>query len=221
MDVRTLRGIGLSLLLLVGAVGLIATSVADFNAQTTNASTFSSGTLVLSDARTGGTTCLSTGGATTDTNTNSTGCDDLMGATVQRPGSAATARVVTIRNVGTVAASTLHLFASTACASSNAAAETYHGTGDLCTAVALSVHDDTNNWCYYPTNATGACTLSAASTLATFSTAYPNDTTPLNLATTALSSGIAYTITTQISSTATNTMQGRTATINFGWRIAQ
>ena len=92
---RTLRGIGLSLLLLVGAVGLIATSVADFNAQTTNASTFSSGTLVLSDARTGGTTCLSTGGATTDTNNNSTGCDDLMGATVQRPGSAATARVVT------------------------------------------------------------------------------------------------------------------------------
>jgi hypothetical protein len=218
---RTLRGIGLSLLLIVGAVGLIATSVADFNAQTTNASTFSSGTLVLSDARTGGTTCLSTGGLTTDTNSNATGCDDLMGATVQRPGSAANSRVVTVRNVGTVAASTLHLFASAACASSNAGAETYHGTGDLCTAVALTVHDDTNNWCYYPTNATGACTLAAASTLATFSTAYPNDTTPLNLATTALSSGIAYTITTQIASTATNPMQGRTATINFGWRIAQ
>ena len=61
----TLRSIGLSLILLAGAAGLIASSIADFNAQTTNASTFSSGTLVLSDAKTSGTTCLSTGGGTT------------------------------------------------------------------------------------------------------------------------------------------------------------
>lgn len=217
----TLRGIGLTLILVVGAVGLIATSLADFNAQTTNVDTFTSGTLVLSDAKTGGTTCLSTGGATTDTNTNATGCDDLMAATVQKPGGAAVARVVTIRNVGTVAASTLHLFASSACASTNATAETYHGTGDLCTAVALTVHDDTNNWCYYPTNATGACTIAAASTLAAFSTAYPSDTTPIALGLTGLSSGIAFTITTQMNSTATNNMQGRTANIGFGWKIAQ
>ena len=54
------------------------------------------------------------------------------------------------------------------------------------------VHDDTNNRCYYPTQAAGACTLTAANTLATFSTAYPNDTTPLVLSTTGLSSGIAF-----------------------------
>ena len=99
--------------------------------------------------------------------------------------------------------------------------DTYHGTGDLCAAVALTVHDDTNNRCYYPTQAAGACTLTAASTLATFSTAYPNDTTPLVLSTTSLSSGIAFTIQAQLNSTATNTVQGRTASISFGWKIAQ
>jgi hypothetical protein len=220
-EIKSLQAIALSVLLGVGAVGLIATSAADFNAQTDNASTFASGTLVLSDARTGGTTCLSTGGATTDTNSNGTGCDDLIAATIQKPGGAATTRVVTVRNVGSLAASSFHLFANTACVSSNAIPETYHGTGDICTAIALTIHDDTNNWCYYPTNATGACTIAGASTLATFSTAYPSDTTPLVLSTTALSGGIAFTIGTQLVSTATNPMQGRAASINLGWKIAQ
>ena len=217
----TLRSIGLSLILLAGAAGLIASSIADFNAQTTNASTFSSGTLVLSDAKTSGTTCLSTGGGTTDTNTNASGCDDLIAATVQKPGGTASSAVVTLREVGSIATGTFHVFASSACASTNAGAETYHGTGDLCAAVALTIHDDTNNRCYYPTQAAGACTLTAANTLATFSTAYPNDTTPLVLSTTGLSSGIAFTIQAQLNSTATNTVQGRTASISFGWKIAQ
>jgi len=208
-------------MLVVGAVGLIGTSLADFNAQTTNPNTFSSGTLVLSDAKTSGTTCLSTGGATTDINSNSTGCADLIAATGQKPGGTVSTSVVTIRNVGTVTATSLHLFASTACASIDASAESYHGTGDLCTAVALTVHDDTNNWCYYPTNAAGACTMAAASTLATFGTAYPSDTTPRLLNTTGLSSGIAFSISTQMNSSASNNMQGRTATITLGWKIAQ
>jgi hypothetical protein len=218
---KSLRAIALSLMLGVGAIGLIATSAADFNAQTDNVNTFASGTLVLSDARTGGTTCLSTGGATTDTNSNASGCDDLIAATIQKPGGAAATRVVTVRNVGTLAASSFHLFANTACVSSNAIPETYHGTGDICTAVALTIHDDTNNWCYYPTNATGACIIAGASTLATFSTAYPNDIAPLVLSTTALSGGIAFTIGTQLVSTATNPMQGRAASIDLGWKIAQ
>ena len=219
--VTTLRRLALGLLLVVGAVGLIATSVADFNAQTNNAGTFSSGTIVLSNARTGGTTCLSTGGGSTDTNSNSIGCDDLIAATIQKPGGPTTTRIVTVRNVGSIAASTFHLFANTLCVSTDALAETYHGTGDVCTAIALTIHDDTNNWCYYPTNATGACALAPASTLATFGTLYPSDTTPLTLSTTALSSGIAFSISTQMSSTATNSMQGRAGTIGFGWKIAQ
>ena len=150
-----------------------------------------------------------------------TGCDDLIAATVQKPGGTASTAVVTLREVGSIATGTFHVFASSACASTNAGAETYHGTGDLCAAVALTIHDDTNNRCYYPTQAAGACTLTAASTLATFSTAYPNDTTPLVLSTTSLSSGIAFTIQAQLNSTATNTVQGRTASISFGWKIAQ
>jgi hypothetical protein len=215
-----LRTLGLSLILLAGAVGLIGTSIADFNAQTTNASTFSSGTLVLSDAKTTGTTCLSTGGGSTDTNSNSAGCDNLMGATGQGPGSGATTSVVTLRNVGSIAATSFHVFTS-ACASTDAGAETYHGTGDLCTAVALSIHDDTNNRCYYPTQSAGACTISSASTLGTFATSYPSSGSALTLSTTALSSGIAFTITTQLNSTAGNTMQGRTATMTVTWRIVQ
>src|SRR5207248_1755494 len=118
--VTTLRSIGLCLILLAGAAGLIASSIADFNAQTTNASTFSSGTLVLSDAKTSGTTCLSTGGGTTDTNTNASGCDDLIAATVQKPGGTASSAVVTLREVGSIATGTFHVFASSACASTNA-----------------------------------------------------------------------------------------------------
>jgi hypothetical protein len=218
---KSLQTIALSVTLGVGAIGLIASSAADFNAQADNVSTFASGTLVLSDARTSGTTCLSTGGTNTDTNSNATGCDDLIAATVQKPGAAATTRVVTVRNVGTLAASSFHLFANTACVSANAIPETYHGTGDICTAIALTIHDDTNNWCYYPTNAAGACTIAGASTLAGFSIAYPSDSTPLVLSTTALSGGIAFTIGTQLASTATNPMQGRAASIALGWKIAQ
>jgi hypothetical protein len=105
--------------------------------------------------------------------------------------------------------------------SSDASGETYHGTGDLCTALALAIHDDTNNRCYYPTQAAGACTISSASTLGTFATAYPSSVSALPLSTTALSSGIAFTITTQLNSTAGNTMQGRTATMTVTWRIVQ
>jgi hypothetical protein len=217
--VKTVRRIGLSLLLMVGAVGLIATSFADFNAQTTNSSTFTSGTLVLSDAKTGGTTCLSTGGASTDTNSNATGCDNLINAATTKPGDTPTPSIVTIRNVGSLAASALQVY-SASCASANAAAETYHGTGDLCTAVALTLHDDTNNRCYYPTQAAGACAFNAANTLATFGASYPSGT-PLALSTTGLSGGIAFSVGTQFNSTAGNSMQGRTATIDLTWKITQ
>lgn len=217
-----LRTVGLALILMTGSVGLISSGFADFNAQTTNASTFSSGTLVLSDAKSGGTTCLSTGGATTDTNSNATGCDNLITATGKKPGDAATTAVVTIRNVGSIAASALQVSTTTTtgCASTDASGETYHGTGNLCTAVALTIHDDTNNRCYYPTQAAGACTMDATKTLSDFLTNW-NTTTPLSLGTTGLSGGIAFTIGSQLNSTAGNPMQGRTATIDLNWKMTQ
>jgi hypothetical protein len=215
-----LKGVGLSLLLVAGAAGLVATSIADFTAQTTNTSTFASGTIVLSDAKTSGTTCLSTGGVNTNTNSNATGCDDLIAATVQKPGGTATTDVVTVRNVGSVTPAAYIIYTS-ACTPSDASGETYHGTGDICTVVAFAIHDDTNNRCYYPTQTAGACTLDATKTLTTFVASYTGAGNGLPLSLTNLSSGIAYTITTQLISTAGNNMQGRTATIDLDWKITQ
>lgn len=217
----SLPKITLGLALLVAAAALIASSVADFAAQASNsANTFSSGTLVLSDAKTSGTTCLSTGGGTTDTNSNSTGCDNLINATGKKPGDTATSSVVTLRNVGSVAASSFKIWSS-ACTNSDASGETYHGTGDLCAVVALTLHDDTNNRCYYPTQTAGACVLDTTKTLSTFVTFTGSEVNALSLSTTGLSSGIAFTIQTQLVSTAGNSVQGRTATIDFNWKILQ
>ena len=216
-----LRTIGMALILMAGSAGLISSGFADFNATTTNANTFSSGTLVLSDAKTSGTTCLSTGGATTDTNSNATGCDNLFNGASKKPGDTTTA-VVTIRNVGSIAASAIQVYTTTTtgCATTDAGAESYHGTGDLCTAVALTIHDDTNNRCYYPTQSAGACTIDATKTLSHFLATW-NTGTPLSLSTTGLSGGIAFTVATQFNSTAGNNMQGRTATLDLNWKMTQ
>lgn len=219
----TRRGLAFSLLLVAGAAVLMATSLADFNAQTTNSDTFSSGTLVLSDARTGGTTCLSTGGSNTNTNSNSIGCDNLINATGRKPGDPPTTAIVTIRNVGSIPASSLRLFttAVTGCTTTDASGESFHGTGDLCTAVALGIHDDTNDRCYYPTQTAGACTLDATRTLSSFVASYGGSAAALPLGITGLSGGLAFTISAQLISTAGNSMQGRTATIDLNWTIAQ
>jgi hypothetical protein len=216
------RALSLSIVLAVVALGLVGSGFADFNAQTTNTNAFSSGTLVLSNAKTSGTTCLSTGGSNTNTNTNAVGCDNLINATGRKPGDPATTSVVTIRNVGSIAATVLQVFTTTTtgCASTDASGETYHGTGDLCTAVALTIHDDTNNRCYYPTQAAGACAMDATRTLSHFLATW-NTATPLSLSTTGLSSGIAFTVAAQINSTAGNSMQGRTATIDLNWKMTQ
>ncbi len=222
-DVGKLRTVGLALILTAGSVGLISSGFADFNAQTTNANSFSSGTLVLSDAKSGGTTCLSTGGLSTDTNSNATGCDNLINATGKKPGDAATTAVVTIKNVGSIAASALQVYttATTGCTSTDATGETFHGTGDLCTTVALTIHDDTNNKCFYPTQSAGACTMDATKTLASFLATNGGAANALSLDTTGLSGGIAFTIGTQLNSTAGNSMQGRTATIDLNWKMTQ
>jgi hypothetical protein len=208
-------------LLFIGILGvLVEQTMANFTAQTTNASnTFSSGTLVLSNAKTSGTTCLSTGGGATDTNNNSVGCDNLINATVQKPGAAATTDVVTIKNVGSITP-TIYKLWSTSCSSANNA-EAYHGTGDLCTATNLTIHDDTNNYCYYPVAGAGACTMTSGKNLSTFAAAYPTEPGALVLSLTGLGAGIQYSISTQMDAGAGNNMQGRVATIDFNWKVLQ
>jgi predicted ribosomally synthesized peptide with SipW-like signal peptide len=211
----------MGLMLFGGVAALVGGTLANFTAQTTNASnTFSSGTLVLSDQKVGGLTCLSTGsGTNTDTNVNSVGCDNLINAGAQKPGGAVANSQVIIKNVGSVSASTLQLW-STACSSSNASGEAYHGTGNLCTVVNVTIHDDTNNFCYYPTAGAGACTMTSGKNLANLVATYPA-ASPLSLSTTGLNSGITYTIGTQMDSSAGNNMQGLAAAIDFNWKITQ
>lgn len=223
-----MRGSGLkrilASLLVVGAVGGILGGgvFATFNAQTTNSSnTFSTGTLVLSDKKDSGTACLSTGGGTTDTNSNSVGCEDLIAGAVRKPGDS-TSHTVTIQNVGSLAASTSELW-SAACTNSNNA-ESYHGTGNPCSSVQLTVHDDTNGNCIYPTAVfgtpqAGACTASATKTLADFAT---NSTAAhISLGSFATGAAVVYTITATLPSTADNSYQGRQGVIDFNWKISQ
>lgn len=209
---------------IVGLLGsLVGGTFASFTAQTTNgASTFATGTLVLSDSKSGGTTCLSTGGGNTDTNANSTGCDSLINGSVRKPGDS-TSSVVAIADAGSIGAATSELWSS-ACANSDAAGESYHGTGLPCGTVQLTIHDDTNNRCIYPTTTfgvaqAGACTPSATKTLADFAT--NSNAAHIALGALAAGSSVSYTITATLPATAGNNMQGRTASIDFNWKLNQ
>src|SRR5439155_27127256 len=120
-------------LLVIGAATVIAAAGTNssFTAQTTNPSnTLSTSTLVLSDTKSGGTTCYSTGGGSTDTNVYSA-CQTLTSLSAQKPGDSGTANL-TLKNEGSLAASVFKVFASS-CTASDASGVSYHGTGNPCT----------------------------------------------------------------------------------------
>jgi predicted ribosomally synthesized peptide with SipW-like signal peptide len=200
---------------------------ATFTAQTTNPNnTFAAGTLVLSNTKTGGTTCLSTGGGTTDTNVNNL-CEQLINATVKKPGDTAS-QTLTVKNEGSLAASALKLFSS-ACTNANSAGETYHGTGLACSKVQLYIQQysdaafTTPSACLYG-GATGVtCDFSdATKTLAAFQSAYNSSSNGLTIGSGMASGASVYVkIAVQLPSSADNTYQGRQATIDFSWHITQ
>ena len=209
---------------LAGVVGGV--SFATFTAQTTNpTNTFSTGTLVLSDQKDTGTACLSTGGGNSDTNSNSTGCEDLIAAGAS---DTSTTHTVTVKNEGSIAASAFELW-SASCTTSDAPGESFHGTGDACGLIQLTIHDDTNNTCYYPTTtfgipASGACTLTSGKTLSDFASnansshiALKGDGTNNGLG---AGSNVVFTVQTS-RATAGNTLQGRRASLDFTWKITQ
>jgi predicted ribosomally synthesized peptide with SipW-like signal peptide len=216
----------------VAGIGSLAGAgtFASFTAQDKNpGNTFASGTLVLSDTAPTGTACLSTGaGVNTDTNVNDT-CTTAYALSVRKPGDSATANI-TLQNVGTLPASALKLF-STTCTNSDAAAETYHGTGLPCAKVQVYVQKWTSSArttavsCLYGGATANVCDFTdATKTLAAFSTAYPSGATTLGAGTlTAVGTGDTawITIGVKLPSDADNTFQGRTATNDFTWLIEQ
>jgi hypothetical protein len=149
-----------------------AGTFASFNASTTNASsTFSTGSIVLSNKTTSGSACVSTStgdvsGATGNTDTNAHTCDTLFSLTTAKPGTTATVNL-TLVNVGSVAASTL-TGVVTAC-QNVAFTGTYHGSTAslICgtgNGLKVQVQEYSDNLfaspvakCVYPVNGSAAC----------------------------------------------------------------
>jgi hypothetical protein len=210
----------------IGVTAVGAGTFASFSASTTNGgSTFATGTLVLSDQVNAATACLSTGGASTDTNANGA-CDQLFALTVKKPGDAATVNV-TLKNEGSLDGSALKGFASAACAASNAAGQSFNGTGDPCGAVDVYVQEfsdsarTTPSTCHYGGGTASTCAYSAAKTLSSFGTAYPNAGTSISLGAAAAGTSRYFTIGLQMDSSSGNSMQGRQASFGLTWQLVQ
>ncbi len=225
-NASNLKKVLLTVMVLGMATGVLGSGTfATFTAQTTNANnTFVAGTLVLSNTKTGGTTCFSTGGGNTDTNSNA--CDQLINATVKKPGDTAS-QTLTIKNEGSLAASALKLF-STACTNANSS-EAYSGTGLPCGKVQLYIQQysdagfTTPSACLYG-GATGAtCDFSdATKTLSAFQAAYGSSGSGLTVGSGLAAGASVYVkVAVQLPSSADNSFQGRQATMDFNWYISQ
>jgi predicted ribosomally synthesized peptide with SipW-like signal peptide len=227
-NISNAKKVLLTVVVLGMVTGILSTGTfATFTAQTTNPNnTFAAGTLVLSNTKTGGTTCFSTGGGNTDTNSNAN-CDQLINAGVRKPGDTAS-QTLTIKNEGSLAASALKLF-STACANANSSGESYYGTGLPCGKVQLYIQQysdaafTTPSACLYG-GATGVtCDFSDASkTLAAFQGAYNSSGSGLTIGSGLASQAAVYVkVAMQLPSDANNSFQGRQATMDFNWFINQ
>lgn len=219
------------ILFAVAAFGGVATAVgagtfASFTASTTNAaSTFQTGTLVLSDQKNVATACLSTGaGTNTDTNANS-GCDQLFATTLAKPGDTGFVDI-TLGNAGSINASALTAYRSQTCANTNSG--TYNGTGDLCATLQMYVQEYTSaenrtantttaGNCWFGGGTPAACAYDATKTTATF----PAVGSALGLGAMNAAATRYLRVYMQLPSSADNSFQGRVATFGISWAIAQ
>jgi hypothetical protein len=220
-------------IVLTGTAALAATAAigigtfATFNAETDNpGSVFGHGTLVLSNTKQGGSACLSTAGGSTNTNVN-TNCDQLINATLKKPGDPATVNL-TLKNVGSIDASTFKVF-STACTAADAVGESYHGTGNPCSTLRFYIQQwsdaafSTASGCLYGSASGNTCNFSdATKTLSAFQTSYGSSSSGLGIGSGLAAGASAYfTIGVQSPSSADNSFQGRQGTFDLGWTIAQ
>lgn len=218
------------ILFAIAAFGGVATAAgagtfASFSASTTNAaSTFQTGSLVLSNQKNVATACLSTGGGSTDTNANA-GCDQLFATTLAKPGDAGFVDM-TLNNAGSINASALTAYRSQTCANTSSGA--YNGTGDLCATLQMYVQEYTSaanrtantttaGSCWFGGGTATACAYDATKTTATF----PAVGSALALG--AMNTGATryLRVYMQLPSTADNTFQGRIGTFGISWAIAQ
>jgi predicted ribosomally synthesized peptide with SipW-like signal peptide len=147
---------GLYLLLAAGLLGLGAGggTFASFNAATTNpGNTFSTGSLLLQNTGPNSVVCNSSSGAN---NSISSGCDFFSaGGSTNAPGSGSfTTETFTLKNTGTINASTFNLAVSS-CSSSQTQTFTFN-TGNLCNDTVTFIQETndsmtgaSNNYCWY------------------------------------------------------------------------
>jgi hypothetical protein len=211
--------VGCSCLLAFGVTG----SLQGFSASITNsAGSYAAGTLLLSETQ-GANTCISTGTNTTssnsvsaaDANATCTSINLLGTQTAADPGISASTGTVTVKNIGTIAASSLTLTPGGCTAAANSATSPYSGTdtSGYCGKVDVTIFNGTN--CVYPAQS-GACpTPSSTYTLSTLGT------TARSLGALASAASTTYTFTLALDSSATNADQGLAASESFAWNLIQ
>jgi predicted ribosomally synthesized peptide with SipW-like signal peptide len=213
----------LMLLTVIGLVSIASGSgtFASFSAETTNpGNTFATGTIVLSNTVNAGTACLSSAGGV-NTNINAS-CDKVFNASVTKPGDSYVGDQLDLQNAGSLAASALLLTAGS-CVTSDAAGQSFHGTGNLCPVLDVYVQEWTSNTysvashCWYGGGNATTCAFDDTKTLATMSGASPFTLTG------GLGAGSHryFTVGVQLQSGATNTVQGRSAAADLTWHIDQ
>jgi hypothetical protein len=223
-----MRKILVATLLVGGAATAIgAGTFASFTASTSNAgNTFDTGTLVLSNVVDAGSACLSTGGGNTDVNSNS--CDIAFTKTVRKPGDGPYSANITIKNEGSLAGGQLKLYRSAACATIDDVDENFHGTGNVCDAVRLTIEETDSSFaplgspvCVY---GGASCAFNNAKDLLDFSTTYTSFASGLNAGTLAAGATRYYKISIDFPNGAfgaDNLYQGRHSTFGFTWQIEQ
>jgi len=145
-------------------------------------------------------------------------CDKVFQFVNQGPGALQEVHL-SLSNPGTIPASRLDMWASQ-CATGNAPGVLNHGTADVCSLLKLTLHDDTHDRCFFPTQAAGACSVTPTGTLADFSRLY-SPTSPLQLDVAGLGAGIDYTFGLSLPRSISNDAQGRVPVLNFTWQVTQ
>ncbi len=177
------------------------------------------GTLLLSEGN-GTTTCLST--AADAISTNSSTCktiDDFGSLTNAKVGDTSTV-TLTMKNYGSIAASSLTLTPGGCTAVANPGTSPYAGTdtSGFCGVVDVTVQQTGATSCVYPHSSTAVCptTPTSAGTLAGL-----GGSSAFTLPGLAAGASESYVVTVLIDSSATNADQGLAATVSLTWELAQ
>ena len=213
----------LGTLLVIGVAGSTVSygTFASFTAQTSNTgNTFSTGSLALNNVTTSVSTCLTTVSGVTNANANCGSIIAIPNTPGLAPGGIVQTGQVGIYNQGTLPISSIALYANTCSSGLNTAVtSTQQGAGDPCPKVNISVKNDTQGLCVVG-GASCVPTSTSGGTLGSFPTTAASGHSAL-ASTLAAGTGVTYTFSIQLDSSAANDVMGRIATTTFHWQATQ